>query len=171
MMQTPSIFIFFIIFLATWQSLCEKNLRRGCSVTKTRLVYVYTIKFPFPRVSFCWYLKGVLYSIYNPYIVLPKTEQKPFIMSVLCVSVVWCGPFQGKPAGCSAHPDHHRGQTAYVSLILYLTETKSIVSLLSGFMCVCHKKKKKWGKTGGRPLDGFMPQSVILKHVTCAWLV
>lgn len=27
-----------------------------------------------------------------------------------------------------AHPDHHRGQPGYVSLILYLTETKSIVS-------------------------------------------
>lgn len=49
---------------------------------------------------------------------------------------------QGKPAGCLAHPDHHRGQTGYVSLILYLTDTKSIVipSLVS---CVSVIKRRE----------------------------
>lgn len=49
---------------------------------------------------------------------------------------------QGKPAGCLAHPDHHRGQAGYVSLILYLTETKSIV-MLSLVSCVFVIKRRE----------------------------
>lgn len=54
-------------------------------------------------------------------------------------------PFRGKPAGCLAQLDRHRSQTGNVSLILYLTETKSIVSILSGFMCVYHKSRQSEG--------------------------
>lgn len=86
---------------------------------------------------------------------------------------VWCGPMQGKPVGCLAHPDHHRGQTGYVSLILYLTETKSIVSPLSGFMCACHKKKRKRGNPGplGGTLDGFKVSVCFNASLWSTWSV
>ncbi len=83
----------------------------------------------------------------------------------LCVR---CGPMQGKPAECLAHPDHHRGQTGYVSLILYLTETKSIVSPLSGFMCVWHikeVKKRECGKHFGYKFSKRLSASLWSKQI------
>ena len=78
-----------------------------------------------------------------------KAEQKPFITSVLCECGV--GPGRGKPASCLAQPDHHRGPAGYVSLILYLTETKSIVSpSLVSCVSVIKEEKERESWPNGR---------------------
>lgn len=65
----------------------------------------------------------------------------------LWVCRVWTrwGPLQGKTSRLfgSARPSQEPDQE--FSLILYLTETKSIVSIFSGFMCVYHKSRQSEG--------------------------
>lgn len=83
-------------------------------------------------------------------------------MSVPCVNAVRAPPGgkTSRPFG-SARPSQEPDRE--FSLILYLTETKSIVSILSGFMCVYHKGGRSEGTVAlyaHSPFKGFT-----LKHV------
>jgi len=82
---------------------------------------------------------------------------------------MWSGPVKGEPAGCLAHPDHHRGQAGYVSLILYLTETKSIVvpSLVSRHRNKRGRKRKLGQWDALWILNFYVLQCFALEHVSC----